>query len=149
MPTIPEIDKNILTFCDRAAVPFARFALFIIYFWFGLLKVVGESPASPLVKDLLARTLPFISPELFVILFGVFEMLIGLLFIVPGLERVAIPVLFFHMFLTAGPLVLLPQETWSSFLAPTLEGQYIIKNLALIGCAIGIVAKMEPIKRWF
>lgn len=146
MPSIEEIDSHILQFCRRTAVPFARFALFVIYFWFGLLKVVGESPASPLVKDLLARTLPFISPELFIILFGIFEMLIGLLFIIPGVERVAIPVLFFHMFLTAGPLVLLPRETWSSFLAPTLEGQYIVKNLALIGLAIGIVAGMEPIK---
>ena len=34
------------------------------------------------------------------------------------------------------PLILLPEITWRSFMVPTLEGQYIIKNLVLIAAAI-------------
>ena len=48
------------------------------------------------------------------------------------------------MITTAGPLVLLPSETWQSFFVPTLEGQYIIKNLVIIAAAIGIAAHLHP-----
>jgi len=45
------------------------------------------------------------------------------------------------------PLILLPQVTWSGILVPTLEGQYIIKNLAIIAAAIGIAAHLHPLQR--
>jgi hypothetical protein len=51
------------------------------------------------------------------------------------------------MFTTFGPLVLLTEETWQSFLVPTLEGQYIIKNLVIISTAIGIASHLHPIKK--
>jgi uncharacterized membrane protein YkgB len=50
------------------------------------------------------------------------------------------------MIATFLPLFILPQETWSGFLVPTLEGQYIIKNLVLIAAAIGIAAHLHPMK---
>ena len=56
-------------------------------------------------------------------------MIIGILFIVRGLERLAIFLLGFHLITTILPLIFLPQITWQTFLTPTLEGQYIIKNL--------------------
>jgi hypothetical protein len=37
--------------------------------------------------------------------------------------------------------------TWSGFLVPTLEGQYIIKNLVVIAAAIGIAAQLYPLKK--
>jgi uncharacterized membrane protein YkgB len=83
----------------------------------------------------------------FLILFGVFECLIGILFLIRGAERIVIPLLFIHMITTFGPLFLLPQETWSGFLVPTLEGQYIIKNLVIIAAAIGIAAHLHPMPR--
>ena len=128
-------------------MPMARFAIFVVYFWFGLLKVLALSPANPLVADLLDKTLPFISFNEFIILFGLFEMLIGLMFLAPGLERAAIALLMLHMVTTIMPLVLLPAITWSGFLVPTLEGQYIIKNLALIAIALGIGAQLTPFRR--
>ena len=81
---------------------------------------------------------------LFFILFGLFECLIGILFLVKGFERIVIPLLFVHMITTLGPLFLLPEETWVKFLVPTLEGQYIIKNLVIVAVAIGIAAHLEP-----
>jgi hypothetical protein len=50
------------------------------------------------------------------------------------------------MITTFMPLFLLTEETWSGFLIPTLEGQYIIKNLVVIAAAMGIAAHLEPIK---
>jgi uncharacterized membrane protein YkgB len=84
---------------------------------------------------------------LFLVLFGLFECLIGLLFLIKGAERVVIPLLLVHMITTFGPLVFLPSETWQAFLVPTLEGQYIIKNLVIIAAAIGIASHLHPIRR--
>jgi uncharacterized membrane protein YkgB len=39
------------------------------------------------------------------------------------------------MITTFLPLILLPKETWDAFLTLTLTGQYIVKNLVLIGSA--------------
>jgi hypothetical protein len=42
------------------------------------------------------------------------------------------------------PLLLFPNETWTLFpIAPTLEGQYIIKNLVLIGAALVVGATVR------
>ena len=117
---------------------FARLALFIIYFWFGILKVASASPAGPLVVEMVNKTIPFISPDHFLTLFGLFEMLIGILFLFPKFRKIALGLFIFHMITTFMPLILLPHMVWESFLTPTLEGQYIIKNLALIATALHI-----------
>ena len=125
-------------------MPVARFGLFVIFFWFGLLKVLGLSPASGVVERLFTHTVPFLSFSSVLVLFGLFECLIGILFLIKGAERIVIPLLFIHMVTTFGPLFFLPQETWSGFLVPTLEGQYIIKNLVIVAAAIGIAAHLHP-----
>jgi uncharacterized membrane protein YkgB len=125
-------------------LPLARFSIFIVYGWFGILKVIGQSPASPLVLELLEKTLPFISPSTFIILFGVYEVLIGILFLIPKLRYVAISLLIPHLIMTAGPIVLLPAIAWSGWFIPTLEGQYIIKNILIVALAIHILNQDKP-----
>ncbi len=140
------IDIALIHFFIRIAVPLARFGLFVIFFWFGLLKVVGQSPASPLVQNLFEHTMPSMTFGTFMVLFGLFEMLIGILFIIPKCERLVIPMLLVHMFTTFMPLFVIPEATWSKAFVPTLEGQYIIKNLALLASAAGIAAHLHPLK---
>src|SRR3989344_4077250 len=142
---IRQIDIELIRFFRRISVPIARFGLFVVFFWFGFLKVVGLSPASHLVEQLFEQTVSLISFSSFIILFGLFECLIGILFIIPGLERAVIPMLFVHMVMTFIPLFILPEVTWSGLLVPTLEGQYIIKNLVIIASAIGIAAHLHPL----
>jgi len=117
---------------------FTRISLFVIYFWFGILKLFDVSPAGPLVEELLAKTLSFIDPSLFMILFGLFEMGIGLLFLFPKINKITIGIALLHLFTTTMPLILLPNITWQKFLVPTLEGQYIIKNLLVVSALIGL-----------
>lgn len=143
--SIQSIDIRLIHFFRRVAMPVSRFGLFVVFFWFGFLKVIGLSPASGLVQNLFEQTISFIPFSIFLIGFGVFECLIGLLFLIKGAERVVIPLLFVHMVTTFGPLVFLQSETWSSFMVPTLEGQYIIKNLVIIATAMGIAAHLHPI----
>ncbi|OGI64441.1 hypothetical protein A2733_01385 [Candidatus Nomurabacteria bacterium RIFCSPHIGHO2_01_FULL_40_20] len=139
-------DEKMIHFAKKWAMPFSRFAIFLIYFWFGILKVFALSPASPLVVALLKATMPGISPESFLVAFGLLEMVIGILFIIPHLERLAIFVLALHLITTIMPLFLLPQFTWDGFLVPTLEGQYIIKNILIIAIAIGILSHLHTLK---
>lgn len=143
--SIQTIDSNLIHFFRKISVPVARFGLFVVFFWFGFLKVIGLSPASGLVQNLFESTVPFMSFHVFLIAFGVFECIIGIAFLIRGLERVVIPLLFIHMVTTFMPLFLLQSETWSGFMVPTLEGQYIIKNLVIIAAAVGIAAHLHPL----
>ncbi len=145
--TLRTIDIKLIHFFRAISEPMARFGLFVVFFWFGSLKVFGLSPANPLVGALLTQTMPFWPFESFIIFFGIFECVIGILFLVKGMERVVIPLLFFHMFTTLMPIILLPQIAWQEFMVPTLEGQYIIKNLVIIAAAIGIAANLHPIHK--
>jgi uncharacterized membrane protein YkgB len=130
------------------SVLLSRIALSVIYVWFGLLKVIGLSPASGMVQELFGKTLahmPLVSsmsPELFIIIFGIFEIIIGILFIIPGRERWALWLFMVHMITTTLPLFFLGASVWSHVLVPTLEGQYVIKNIALIACAMTVWASL-------
>ncbi len=125
----------------------SRIAIFVIYFWFGFLKLFDASPANPLVESLLNKTLPFINSHQFIIFLGIWEVVIGILFLIPRLEKVAIAILSLHMITTFMPLFLLPSIAWKSFLVPTLEGQYMIKNLITIALAVNIVSQIKSIKK--
>ncbi len=147
---LASFDRFVIERLQKISTPLARLALFIVFFWFGLLKLLQHSPANPLVTALLERTLPFITFHTFIIILGCVEMLIGILFLIPGVERVAIAILLPHMATTIMPLVFLPCITWQHPFVPTLEGQYIIKNVVIIALALGIAAHLTPLKKsWF
>ncbi len=130
---------------NKISIPFARVAIFVIYFWFGILKVVGESPASEMVQSLFNLTMHKILPSLqfghFLIAFGLLEMLIGIMFLIPKLDRISFTILVLHLFTTAMPLLLMKNMLWTKKWVPTLEAQYIIKNLAILGLGMFVVKR--------
>lgn len=120
-----------------------RISLFVIYFWFGILKVLGISPAEPLVNNLFDQILAGILPfDVFSRGFGLFECGIGIIWLFPKFTRISLYILLFHMVSTFLPVLLLPNDTWHSWFTPTLVGQYIIKNFALIALGL-IIFKFE------
>lgn len=127
-------------------MPFSRFAIFVIYFWFGALKVFETLHKSARKWVQFAQTMPWIAPDAFLIAFGLLEMVIGIAFLIPHLERLAVFALVLHLVTTVMPLFILPAMAWSSFLVPTLEGQYIIKNILLIALALGILSHLHTHK---
>lgn len=139
------IDHKIITFLKRISEPFGRCSVFIVYVWFGLLKVLGLSPAGELVHGLFSATIHWMSFDTFYVLFAWFEVVIGIMFLIPKLTRFVIPLLLIHMITTFLPLVFLPQETWQGFMVLTLTGQYIVKNLVIVGLAILLAAQLHPI----
>jgi uncharacterized membrane protein YkgB len=129
------LDRWLAETMARAGVPALRVALGVVFVWFGGLKIVGTSPAAELV----ARTVYFLPGEIFVPILGVWEVLIGLCFLYRPAIRVGILLLFLQMPGTFLPIVLLPEVVFAPGLfALTVEGQYIIKNLVIIGAALVI-----------
>ena len=114
-----------------SAIWSGRISLFVIYAWFGILKMVDISPAEGLVNALFVEIFQS-GWQNFLFLFGAIEVIIGTAFLVVGPRRWVIRLFLLHIFATLLPLVLLPSITWSGVLVPTLIGQYIIKNLALL-----------------
>lgn len=137
--------KNNLVFTN--VVWFNRISLFVVFFWFGFLKVVHISPAEGLVQHLHQLTLaPFVSANVFVPLLGWIECLIGVLFLIPSLTKVAYWLFLAQMTTTFLPLFMLPNDTWSGA-ALSLVGQYIVKNIVLVAAAYMIyVVHLEKMK---
>lgn len=144
MPNTNALDIKLIHFFRSISTPVARISLFIIFFWFGILKLLGLSPAGAIVHDLYSQTIPFIPFNTFYFLFALFECVIGIMFLIKGLERIVLPLLFLHMITTFLPLFMLTDVTWQVPFVPTLEGQYIIKNLVIIAAALGITAHLHP-----
>jgi len=141
------MDHDLIHFFRKATIPAARISLFVVFCWFGSLKLLGLSPAGNLVHDLFDQTISFMNFGLFYALFASFECIIGILFLIPKTERIAFPLLLLHMLTTMLPLILLPSATWQSPFVPTLEGQYIIKNLLIIATAISLMSHLHPLPK--
>lgn len=147
---IPDIlesfDTQVISFFHKHSSLIARIALFVLFFWFGILKVFELSPAGPLVIALAEFIFSgFLPPEQFLFWFGIFESITAILILFPRFERLTFLLLFLHLISTAFPLFVLPEFTWDAFLVPNLTGQYIIKNLALLALGISLFAKLRPI----
>lgn len=141
------IDRALLRWDKKHIALAARIVLAILFVWFGFLKVIHQSPAADLVEQLLTRTLPTVPFAVFFPWFGALEVLIGLLFLVPAWTRIAILLLVLHLVTTALPIVLLPDQTWQSPGILTLEGQYIVKNIAVGVLAMTLGLTLKPLRR--
>jgi len=140
------IDLRLIAFFRRSFIPVARFSIFLIFFWFGFIKLLGLSPASPLAKALVEQTVGLQYFDTLFVVLALLECIIGILFLFPKATRIVVPLLLAHILIVCSPLLLVPAYTWQSFLVPTLEGQYIIKNAVVVAVAIGIAASAQPLR---
>ena len=143
---LDRVDARITRALASMSVPLLRIALGVVFFWFGVLKFFPNlSPA----EELAARTIETISfgtihPDISLPVLATWECLIGLGLIFGRFLRATLALLALQMLGTFLPLVLFPQETFTIFpIAPTLEGQYIIKNVVLVGAAIVVGATVR------
>lgn len=131
---VEQIDQRITYWMARNGMLLMRLGLGIVFFWFGALKLAPHlSPA----EDLVRRTIYFIDPHIFLPTLAIWEMLIGIGLITGKWMRLTLFLLFLQMPGTALPFFILPRETWTAFpYGLTLEGQYIVKNLVLVGAGL-------------
>lgn len=144
--TYDRLDARITAFLARAGVPTLRIGLGIIFLWFGALKFFpGLSPAEELatrtIQQLTGGAVP---PSTSLPILAAWETLIGIGLLSGRFLRATLLLLAVQMAGTITPLVLFPNETFATFpFAPTLEGQYIIKNIVLIGAAMVVGATVR------
>lgn len=138
-PLYDRIDRRITGFMAAYGILFLRISLGINFLWFGLLKFVpGLSPAQDLATNTIEKlTFGIVEPSASIYILATWETLIGLALITGVFLRATLFLLFVQMLGTLTPMVLFPDETFVRFpYAPTLEGQYVIKNLVLISAAL-------------
>ncbi|MCL5428681.1 MAG: DoxX family membrane protein [Chloroflexi bacterium] len=130
----------------RYGILVLRLSLGIVFLWFGALKFFpGLSPA----EDLAARTISqltfgLLAPGTAVLILAIWECLIGIGLIFNLYMRATLFLLWLQMLGTITPLVFFPGEVFSVFpYAPTMEGQYIIKNIVLVSAGLVIGATVR------
>ncbi len=112
-----------------------RISLGLVFIWFGLLKPFGLDSATSIV----AHTIWWGDPGRMTHVLGWWEVAIGVCLIVRPLLRVAVLLLLLRLPGILLAFILLPDVTFVHFpLAPTPEGQYLIKDLALFIAALAI-----------
>lgn len=130
-----ELDRNIASMMSQWSIPILRGSVAVVFIWFGALKIFDISPAA----DLVAATVYIVPPDLFVPVLGAWEVLIGVCLLYRPLIRLGIFLLFLQLPGTFLPIVLVPEVVFTTApYALTVEGQYIIKNLVIIGAALAI-----------
>jgi uncharacterized membrane protein YphA (DoxX/SURF4 family) len=144
--TFRRVDVSITRWTAKASIHLLRISLGVVFLWFGALKMIpGLSPAQALAaRTIETLTFGIVSPEISVALLAVWECAIGLGLITGLFTRLTILLLLTQMAGTMLPILFFPSETFTRFpYAPTLEGQYIIKNVVLIagGLVVGATVR--------
>jgi uncharacterized membrane protein YkgB len=141
-----KIDNRITAFMMEYGILFLRISVGIVFVWFGVLKFFPNlSPAQGIATNTInILTFGLIQDNVSIIVLAIWETLIGIGLISGKYLRVTLFLLFTQMLGTLTPLLLFPTETFTRFpYAPTLEGQYIIKNLVLISAGLVVGATVR------
>ena len=131
---IDRVDARLIPFLRRVAVPMLRISLGLVFVWFGALKVFDVSP----VADLVANTVYWVDPDLFVTALGFFEIFVGVMLLFGWALRLTLALFTLQMIGTFLTFLILPDVTFrgGNPLLLTVEGEFVVKNLVLISAAL-------------
>jgi len=144
--TYDPLEARVIAFLARFAIPAMRIGLGVVFLWFGALKFFpGLSPAEDLAGRTIETLTGGIVPSATALpILAAWECLIGLGLLSGRFLRATLLLLAIQMAGTFTPLLLFPEEAFTRFpIAPTLEGQYIIKNIVLIAAAMAVGATVR------
>ncbi|MGI8649547.1 MAG: DoxX family protein [Rubrobacter sp.] len=130
----------------RYSITILRVSLGAIFLGFGLLKFFpGLSPAAELATSTTSvLTFGLIPASVSIFLVATLECVIGLGLISGRFMRLVLLLLGFQMLGAMSPLLLFTGQLFSGpFHAPTLEAQYVIKDVVLIGAGLVIGATLH------
>ena len=143
--TFQAIDRRVTHWMAEHGLTLLRISIGIVFLWFGVLKFwSGLSPADQLASDTIDKLSFGLVPETLArISLAILETAIGIGLITGTWLRTTLLLLVGQMFGTVTPLFLFTDVTWSDVLVPTLEGQYILKNIVLVSAALTIGATVR------
>ena len=112
-----------------------RWALGAYFMWFGTIKMLGHKSATSII----AETIYVGDPDTTTQFLGLWEAAIGFCLVVHPLARAAIALLAVRLPGTLLALALKPEVCWTdAALVPTIQGQYLIKDVILLTAAMVI-----------
>ncbi|WP_334665750.1 DoxX family protein [Streptomyces cyaneofuscatus] len=119
-----------------------RVCIGLVFCWFGVLKFFpGASAAEDFALGAMTElTLGLIPAPACLLLLAILETGIGLALLTGFLLRWALAAFFLHMAGVFLSLLVLPDAAWHTAAVPTLEGQYVIKNIVLVVACLHIAA---------
>lgn len=138
-----KLDTSINKWLVANSINILRFSMGLVFLGFGVLKFfAGISPIEALAtRTTTALTLGVFSGHNAMLFVAGLESVIGICFLTGRFLRVGVWLLAFQMFGAMAPLALYPAELFSGPMhAPTLEAQYIIKDIILIAAGMVIAS---------
>lgn len=135
-PRLDAFDLAVSRFMHRWGHFLHRVLLGLLFLWFGCLKMFGQKSATSII----AETVYIGTPAHVVPVLGAWEALIGLCLLWRPMVRIALLLLAIRLPGTLLALVLKSDVCWAddSWLVPTIQGQYLIKDFTLFSAAMVI-----------
>ena len=146
LSTFSTLELRLVSWWAKHGITLLRLALGLIFLWFGMLKFF---PGASSAEDLATRTITVLTfgrmaPHVSLPILATWECAIGIGLLSGRFLKVTLLLLFTQMAGTFLPLAFFPHETFKVFpFIPTLEGQYIIKNLVLVSAGLVIGATVR------
>ena len=143
---ILELDNLLLSSLHRWSITALRLALGSVFLWFGALKIFGNSPVASLIRE----TYTFMPVSIFMLVLGIWEMLIGIGIILKRALRCVLILLCVHLVGTFTAMWLKPSLFFVQGLPFCLtgDGEFVIKNVVLITAALVIAGhQVKPLRR--
>lgn len=137
---LTRLDSAFESWLSRHGVPVLRYALAAVFFWFGIVKPLGISPANPVVY----HGVFFLPFDLFFPILGWWEALVGVGLLFDRTVRYAVYLMVFQMLGTMIPLFTTPWMTFVDWpLVPSEVGAYIIKNWVLLSGGLVVLSMVD------
>lgn len=136
-----ETDRRLAGFMASNGIRILRLSIGVVFVWYGVLKFFPDvSSAENIATQTIEKiSFGYLKGRHAMLVLAIWETLIGVGLLFGIFLRETLLLLFLQMAGTFTPLFFFPAETFSIFpWVPTLEGQYIIKNLVLISAGIVI-----------
>jgi uncharacterized membrane protein YphA (DoxX/SURF4 family) len=139
-------DEILLNILRRWSITALRLALGSVFLWFGALKIFGSSPVAALIQE----TYSFMPITVFVLVLGVWEMVIGIGIILKRALRCVLILLGVHLIGTFTAIWFNPGIFFVQGVpfCLTVDGEFVMKNLVLITAASVIAGyEVRPLRR--
>ncbi|HKP84248.1 MAG TPA: DoxX family protein [Pyrinomonadaceae bacterium] len=143
---VVRLDELLLTIVRRWSITALRLALGSVFLWFGALKIFGSSPVAALIQE----TYSFVPINAFMLVLGVWEMVIGIGIVSKRALRCVLILSAVHLIGTFTAIWFKPSIFFVQGVpfCLTVDGEFVMKNLVLIAAALVIAGyEVKPLRR--
>ena len=140
------LDELLLNILRRWSITALRLALGSVFLRFGALKIFGSSPVAVLIRE----TYSFMPINVFMLVLGVWEIVIGMGIVLKRALRCVLILLGIHLMGTFTAILFNPSVFFVQGVpfCLTVDGEFVIKNFVLITAALVIAGyEVKPLRR--